>query len=159
MFTYAENIKSVIVSSMPSKFAIDPVTLESNVGVGYTGYNKALAYSRLNNLDYFCAIFLFGGEPSSPSPFNATIWTWNYIVRIYRRTDAMAESSSMDEDMMNLAGDFIGMMNNPVNRQAIVTSGAARIVSVNDMLEITMINDISYLINSMVIGVKEQIVT
>ena len=153
VYTYANNMKSVIIDSM-SQFQSDDTG--ANVGVGFTGFDQAIAYAYRNNLDCFCAIFPAFGDDDTPMAFNYGMWTWVYHVRFYIRFRVDSEPTS-DQIAMDLDDEFMSTILDATNCFTIVPSGHVKVVAANYLSEAETINEVVYITRQYLVHVKQQI--
>lgn len=152
-YTYATNIKTVIINSM-DQFQSDDTG--SNIGVGFSGWDAAFAYSRENNLDYFGSVFLVMGDEEIPKALGYGMWRWVYYVRMHTKFDA-ASPVTTDQKVMELSSDFMDTFLDSTNIFSVAETGNVKVVSANYLANPEDINEITYLTTEYLIAVKEQI--
>lgn len=152
-YTYAENIKSVIIASMSQFQSGDD---GSNFGIGFSGWDAALDYSRVHNLDYFGSVFLATGDDETPMAFNYGMWRWLYYIRMHVKFE-IDSPVTVDEKVMNLADEFMDALLDNDNVHTIAPSGFVKITSANYLGNAENINDVTYITIEFVVVIKEQI--
>jgi len=150
--TYATNLQTVMIAEM-SQFVSSGGT---NLGIGYAGWDDALAYARENDLDYFGSIFLAGGESESPESFSYGMWMWTILVRMHVRYDGK-DAQLCDKNTMDLAEAFLGVMKSTESRQAVASSGWVKLNAANYISQPVYVNDVAYISMEFLVAIKEQI--
>ena len=153
-YTYATNIRQVMLDDL-SQFS-EVLGVGSNVDIGFSGWDKAYEYSRANNMDYFGAIFVLSGDTPEPTAFGKGMWRWSYLVRMHVRYDGK-DLETCDNNAMTLAANFLDAMSDTENRQAIASSGWAKLVAANYLSDPLNVNDVVYLSMEFIVTVQEQI--
>lgn len=151
---YAGNIKQLMINELDQ---FQSSSSGANVGIGYSGFDSALDYSRAEDLDYFSAIFQMGGDADDPMAFGYGMWRWSYLVRMFTRYDGK-DTAECDSNVATLADEFLVMMFGTENRQAIDGgSGWAKVIAANYIGDIMHINDAVYITMEFLIVVKQQV--
>jgi len=151
-YTFAENIQSVLIDSV-SAFQSDDSG--SNLGVGYTGWDNAYRYARLNALDVFGSIFPATGDDQNTKAFGYGMWTWAYYIRIHVRFDVSADPSP-DEVIANLSTSILAALSDGDNARTVAPGAYAKVVAANYLGEPENIEDVTYLTLEFLTSVKAQ---
>ena len=152
-YTYASNMRTILINDL-SQFESDDAG--SNLGVGYTGWDAALAYARDRGLDYFGSIFPAMGDDMTPKAFQYGMWQWFYYVRLHVKFDVSADPTP-DELVATLADDVFAALIKSTNVQTIAPGGLVKVTAVNYMSNPELVNDVTYLTLEFMVAVKSQI--
>lgn len=152
-YTYASNMRTMLAAEM-SQFTGDVGT--TNLGVGYAGWDDAYEYHRKNNQKYFGSIFLMSGDDQSPQAMGKGMWRWSYIVRLHSLYDGKNAQLS-DQNVMDLASDFMDTMTLAVNKQTINSTGWVRVIASSYLSNPLKINGVLYYTTEFIVAVQEQL--
>lgn len=153
IYNYAESIKDLVIAEL-SQFQSDDSG--SNMGVGFSGWDNALAYARAHDLDYFGSVFPATGDEEQPKAFGYGMWTWIIYIRFHIKFEKDV-TPTPDQKAQELADDFMSMMLNRTNLDTIDASASIKVLSANYIGEPEYISDVTYLVQEFLIAVKSQI--
>lgn len=150
---YAEAIRDTLVNSLSQFVSDDSGT---NLGVGFSGWDSALKYSRANNLDYFGSVFAATGDEDEPKAFGYGMWRWGHYVRMHVKFEVDA-SPTPDEKANSLADDFMDAMLNSSNVFSISSSGHVKVAAANYLGQPENVENVTYLTIEFLVVVTEQL--
>lgn len=153
-YAYAAALRTVLINGL-DQFQSDDSG--SNLGYGWTGWDEASAYARLNDLDYFGSVFMVTGDDQMLKAFDYGMWQWAYYVRMHVRFEVNYGTTSPDVKAATLADDFMDVMLNSDNLRTIAPSGNVKVASANYLGNPETVNDYTYLTVEFLVSVKEQI--
>ena len=153
VYDYAYAIRNVLLADLDQLQYDDS---GANFGVGYSGWDSALSYSRANGLDYFGTILPAMGDDQQPMAFQYGMWQWSFYIRIHIKFDVDSDPTT-DEKVADLADDLFDALINSTNVRTVVPSGAMKVTGFNYMGDPENINDVTYLTLECLVAIKVQI--